>query len=270
MTSALRKYRKQALRLAFVFALSVICLLMAAPLSERVSAEGYVMFAQGGALYSPDAYPPSLILGTLPVLVLCYLFADFLAEDIDRAATYIFTRKRSRSQWLVGKIGFLCLGALVFYALLLLALVGVFMLVNGGDGSPGQLSRAFALFAPLVALNTLSACAALIAIGLLAMRIGPLRSFLVIAFVRLLGVFACIPLTGEARAIAVRMLPAAQGIFAWHDVAAFQGMHGASVLAGVSVPGFSLAYSYGYLVVLIALEAAIGLWMMQRADLLRS
>lgn len=270
MPFALRKYRKQALRLAFVFALSVICLLMAAPLSERVSAEGYVLFVQGGALYSPDAYPPSLILGTLPVLVLCYLFADFLAEDIDRAATYVFTRTRRRSQWLARKIGLLCLGVLVFYALLLLALIGVFMFVNGGDGSPGQLSRVFLLFAPLVALNTLSSCAALIAIDLLAMRIGSLRSFLVIVFVRLLSIFACIPLTGEARAIAVRILPAAQGVFAWHDVSAFQGTHVAAVLAGASVPGFSLAYSYGYLVVLIALEAAIGLWMMQRADLLRS
>lgn len=58
-----------AKRLAFVYAASVVCLLLAAQRVGGVPIDDFLLFTLGGASNAADARVPALIFGALPLLI---------------------------------------------------------------------------------------------------------------------------------------------------------------------------------------------------------
>lgn len=257
-----------AKRLAFVYAASVVCLLLAAQRVGGVPIDDFLLFTLGGASNAADARVPALIFGALPLLVFCYLFSDFMRDDVGRAAVYLFTRSKKRSRWILKKMALLLMCSLVETVAVLVTLTAIHLILGNDESALSQLGQACGLFIPLIVLNSLYAVAALILVNLIALRFGALKAFLAFAFVHVLSLFACMAFPEGIRRAAAPIAPVSQGILAWHDVSGLVGASASSMMSEIVIPGFSLAYSCTYLVVLIAIEVLVGLAFIKRMDLM--
>jgi hypothetical protein len=226
----------------------------------------------GGGAFATDGSAPSIIAVlscAAPTFVFCYLFSDFLSEDLGRAGVYIFTRTAKRGAWLRTRLlqlgGFVCAYAL-FYCLL----AGILLFFSEAVSNviPGatalqswQLALDFLL--PAMGVNTLMLLALLIPICVFAIPLNPLACFMVIMAPYFASLLLCASALHGMAATLVSLLPTTQGVFAWHDTPFTRMMLNQGV-----IEGFSLAYSSGYLLVLLALETAISAAYIKRIELL--
>jgi hypothetical protein len=245
----------------------VVCSLFGAPLSDGAPLSVFLLFAQGGAIYAPDAFIPTLIFGSLPLLAFLYLFSDFLKSDLDSAAVYLFTRKNNRVKWLVKKVAQLLFCSTALYLVVCAVLAGVYLLIGGAVPTVETFGQAAVLFFPLVVLNSLFTCFAALLINILSFRFGSLGAFVAIAALHFFCVFICVALPAGVPSLVAHLLPSTQGVFTWHEIPAFLGDY-SGLFARGTVPGFPLVYSYVYLALFIVIVTLIGARLIKRIDLL--
>lgn len=210
-----------------------------------------------GAPYARTGGVPSfivLVMTQAPILVFCYLFSDFLKQHV-RHAVPIFTRTANRSLWFAKAATHLCGFGLAFAALEALMVLAVSFIMADGDA---EAMPNLASFLPNAALRALSLLVLLVPLAALSARFNSLISFAALAgfYAATLALCATLP---EWLAF---VLPPAQGVFALHEVPPLFGGNEQG-----AIDGFTLPYSYAYLLFALCLELGISTACARRLEL---
>lgn len=246
-------------RYAYRLGLAVVVFALAVYFGPFGSDAAHALFLTfGGGAYAFGSMPfsvPAMIAAGVPTLVFCYAFSDYIERGFSRSAPYVFTRTPKKFAWLfrrmlkLGAFSFLynVLGSAVALGLFALSALGRPDCI--GDASMRGWEEMAAFLLSACALNTLAQLALLIPVNVLSLRFDTTACFVAVMALHFAVLLALVSLPSEAVSAFAAWMPTAQGVYAWHDTSVNLALLGQGVISG-----FSLAFSYSYLALVLGVE----------------
>jgi len=224
--------------------------------AQKLNASDAILYAFGGALLGKGIAFNFIIYYLFPILILCFFLTDYVQSDFTVSCVYIFTRSKSRCQWILKKISGLLWWVTGYYVFVLAAIMISY--VCRGEEMPKALVAEVIM---VMIFDILSTFMILLPMNLFAVRMGTVKSFLIC-----FGGYAVLLLTGlYSPPVISKLLPFSQGNYAWHQPLWFAQ---APMKSDCTIAGFSIIYSIVYMFIAILVEISFGVLFMKRIDLL--
>jgi hypothetical protein len=225
--------------------------------------EYFLVLTYGNLEIRDVKYVIPVLFWLAPQIFMFYFLGDYVSNDLERNAIYIFTRTDRRRSWLIAKILSLFFYVALYYFLQFLV-VGTMGWILGYNVLEGLSGIAIILkeFVLLVLLNYMI----ILMINLLSLSI-PVSISAVSVFVAHLF---CLFLSGvvyefyKGYSEIIKWLPFTQGIASWHSD--ISSRVGGSIL--FSIQDFNVAFSVVYMVVLCIAFVYVALRKVENLDIL--
>ncbi|ADY54480.1 hypothetical protein Sgly_0109 [Syntrophobotulus glycolicus DSM 8271] len=197
-------------------------------------------------------YIVPVIFWILPQLHLTYLLKDYIPDNLENSAVYVFTRTKKKGRWLLTKIWHLFFYVVIYYFIQFIS-VAVIGMLEGLSFSHGHIGLFLVLteFALVCLLNFFY----VIFINIGALKIKVIHSYFFTVFINIILVlFAGFLYEFEIQKIfLLKYLPPSQSILAWHSLEGIAGNYPdvfRFTIQNFSI-GFSMLYLIGFSIIII-------------------
>ncbi len=249
--------RKYASRISVIELISLLPTLYIIGSTKSKPASYSVYALLSGVLLNSKFGIFTMLFALLPTLLLVFCLVEYIQDDYSTCCVYIFTRTESRFKWFAKKAVSLFAWIIIFY---LFEFCLLFIAIKA-NGVTVDFAATLAIFAWTLLFNTLTMFMFLLPMNLFAVKAGS-----VISYFTGIGIYLLLLCTAMyVSPVISRLLPISQGMYAWHQTpwAAQQNFMNISPL-----PGFNVWFSLIYLIIVIAIEIIICMFMIKRMDLL--
>lgn len=210
-------------------------------------------------MFSAQANIFLILFSLFPTLLVIFLFGEDMETELTVLSVYVFTRTKKRAAFIGKRLRKTAFEIACIYLISLLAIAVISMLYTA------DLRDSHPVFLILVVLSSYLQTVVLVFLqNILTLRIPATVSFLLVSCFYSLSILFLVFANPEITKISVYFLPFTQGIYSWHDRKVLEF----SNLANNTVPGFTVEYSFLFLLAFIGLEHGISFWLIKNMDFL--